>query len=141
MANAEQHKAAARRFFEVVWNQRRFDVLPEIFAPTLILNGQQVSRDVIEQAISARLAAFPDMHVTVDEQVAEGDKVSTRRTWTGTHSGVYRGIEPTGKRVTWTQISIVRFEEGKVVEDWPVADELTLLQQLGHIDQSIWDGR
>ena len=108
-------------------------MLPEIFAPTLILNGQEVSRDVIEQAISARLAAFPDIHVTVDEQVAEGDKVSTRRTWTGTHSGVYRGIEPTGKQATWTQISIVRFDEGKIVEDWPVADELALLQQLGHI--------
>ena len=133
MATVGQNKAAARRFFEVVWNQRRFEVLPEILAPTLIWNGQQVSRDVIEQAISARLAAFPDMHVTVDEQVAEGDKVSTRRTWTGTHRGVYRGIEPTGKQVTWTQISIVRFEEGKVVEDWAVADELTLLQQLGHI--------
>ena len=135
MANVGQNKAAARRFFEVVWNQRRFEVLPEIFAPTLILNGQEVSRDVIEQAISARLAAFPDMHVTVDEQVAEGDKVSTRRTWTGTHRGMYRGIEPTGKHVTWTQISIVRCEEGKIVEDWAVADELTLLQQLGHIVQ------
>ena len=133
MANVGQNKAAARRFFEVVWNQRRFEVLPEIFAPTLILNGQEVSRDVIERAISARLAGFPDIHVTVDERVAEGDKVSTRRTWTGTHSGVYRGIEPTGKQATWTQISIVRFDEGKVVEDWPVADELALLQQLGHI--------
>jgi predicted ester cyclase len=132
MANVGQNKAVARRFFEVVWNQRRLEVLPEILASTLIWNGQQVSRDVIEQAISARLAAFPDMHVTVDEQVAEGDKVSTRRTWTGTHSGVYRGIEPTGKQATWTQISIVRFEEGKVVEDWAVADELALLQQLGH---------
>ena len=133
MGNVGQNKAVARRFFEVVWNQRRFEVLPEIFAPTLILNGQQVSRDVIEQVISARLAAFPDMHVTVDEQVAEGDKVSTRRTWTGMHSGVYRGIEPTGKQVTWIQISIVRFEEGKIVEDWAIADELALLQQLGHI--------
>ena len=132
MANVGQNKAVARRFFEVVWNQRRLEVLPEILASTLIWNGQQVSRDVIEQAISARLAAFPDMHVTVDEQVAEGDKVSTRRTRTGTHSGVYRGIEPTGKQATWTQISIVRFEEGKVVEDWAVADELALLQQLGH---------
>ena len=133
MLIAEENKAAARRFFEEVWNQRRFEVIPEIFAPTLTFNGQQVSRDVIEQSISARLVAFPDIHVTVDEQVAEGDKVSTRRTWTGTHSGVYRGIEPTGKQVTWTQISIVRFEEGKIVEDWAVADELTLLQQLGHI--------
>ena len=133
MLIAEENKAAARRFFEEVWNQRRFEVIPEIFAPTLIFNGQQVSRDVIEQTISARLVAFPDIHVTVDEQVAEGDKVSTRRTWTGTHSGVHRGIEPTGKQVTWTQISIVRFEEGKIVEDWAVADELTLLQQLGHI--------
>ena len=132
MLTAKENKAAARRFFEEVWNQRRFEMIPEIFAPTLTFNGQQVSRDVIEQAISSRLVAFPDIHVTVDEQVAEGDKVSTRRTWTGTQSGVYRGVEPTGKLVTWTQISIVRFEEGKIVEDWAVADELALLQQLGH---------
>ena len=75
--------------------------------------------------------SFPDIRVTVDDQVAEGDKVSTRRTWQGTHQGPYHGIAATGRQVTWMQISIVRFSEGKIVEDWAVADELSVLQQLG----------
>jgi predicted ester cyclase len=81
----------------------------------------------------SRLSAFPDIQVTVDDQVAEGERVSTRRTWHGTHQGPYRGIAATGKRVTWTQISIVRLVGGRIVEDWAVADELSLLQQLGQI--------
>jgi len=67
----------------------------------------------------------------VDDQVAEGEQVSTRRTWRATHRGPYRGIAPTGKQVMWTQISVVRFSQGRIVEDWAVADELSILQQLG----------
>lgn len=81
--------------------------------------------------MAARRAAFPDIYVTVEDQVAEGDKVSTRRTWEATHRGSYRGIAATGKRVKWSQISIVRLADGKIAEDWAVADELSILQQLG----------
>jgi predicted ester cyclase len=59
--------------------------------------------------------------------------VSTRRTWRATHQGPYRGVAATGKSVTWSQISIVRFQDGYVVEDWAVADEVSILQQLGHL--------
>ena len=127
----QDHKAIVRRFFEEVWNQQKLDVVDEIFALNVILNGTSVSREAIKQLIIARRAAFPDIHVTVDDQVAEGDKVSTRRTWQATHQGSYRGLAATGKRVRWTQISIVRFAESRVVEDWAVADELSILQQLG----------
>jgi predicted ester cyclase len=128
---AQDHKAIARRFFEEVWNQQKLDVVDEIFALNVILNRTSVSREAIKQLVTARRAAFPDIHVTVDDQVAEGDKVSTRRTWQATHQGSYRGLAATGKRVRWTQISIVRFAESRVVEDWAVADELSILQQLG----------
>jgi predicted ester cyclase len=130
---AQDHKAIARRFFEEVWNQQKLDVVDEIFALNVILNGTSVSREAIKQLVTARRAAFPDIHVTVDDQVAEGDKVSTRRTWQATHQGPYRGLAATGKRVRWTQISIVRFAESRVVEDWAVADELSILQQLGQL--------
>ena len=126
-----EHKAIVRRFFEEAWNQQKLDVMDEVFAPTVVFNGQPVALEAIKQSLAGRRAAFPDIHVTVEDQAAEGDKVSTRRTWRGTHQGPYRGVAPTGKRVTWTQISIVRFAEGKIVEDWAVADELGLLQQLG----------
>jgi steroid delta-isomerase-like uncharacterized protein len=129
----DELKALVRRFFNEVWNQQRMDVIDEVFAPTVVLNGQAVKREAFRQIVSDRRAAFPDIRVTVEDQVAEGDKVSTRRTWHATHRGAYRGIAPTGKQVTWAQISIVRFAEGRIVEDWPVADELSLLQQLGHV--------
>ena len=126
-----EHKAIVRRFFEEAWNQGKLDVIDEVFAPIVIFNGQPVPLETIKQSLAGRRAAFPDIQVTIEDQVAEGDKVSTRRTWRGTHQGPYRGLAPTGKRVTWTQISIVRLSEGRIVEDWPVADELSLLQQLG----------
>jgi steroid delta-isomerase-like uncharacterized protein len=127
----EEHKMIVRRFFEEAWNQQNLNVVDEIFAPTVIFNGQSVTREALKQALAGRRVAFPDIQVTVDDQVAEGEKVSTRRTWRATHKGPYRGVAPTGKAVKWTQISVVRFSQGKIVEDWAVADELGILQQLG----------
>jgi predicted ester cyclase len=129
----EEHKAIVRRFFEDVWNKQRLEVVDEVFAATVLLNGQPVPREAIKQVVTARRVAFPDIQVAVEDQVAEGDKVSTRRTWQATHRGPYRGIAATGKRVKWAQISIVRLVEGRIVEDCPVADELSILQQLGHL--------
>ena len=129
----EEHKTIVRRFFDDVWKKQRLQVVDEVFAATVLLNGQPVPREAIKQVVTARRVAFPDIHVTVEDQVAEGDKVSTRRTWQATHRGPYRGIAATGKRVKWAQISIVRLVEGRIVEDWPVADELSILQQLGHL--------
>jgi len=130
MTTAE-HKMIVRRFFEEAWNQQNLNVVDEIFAPTVIFNGQSVTREALKQALAGRRVAFPDIQVTVDDRVAEGEKVSTRRTWRATHKGPYRGVAPTGKAVKWTQISVVRFSQGKIVEDWAVADELGIRQQLG----------
>jgi len=127
----EEHKAIVRRFFEDAWNRQNMNVIDEIFAPTVVFNGQPIPRDALKQALAARRVAFGDIRVTVDDQVAEGDKVSTRRTWEATHHGPYRGVPATGKRVKWTQVSIVRFADGRIAEDWAVADEVGLLQQLG----------
>jgi len=127
----EENKAIVRRFFEEAWNRQNMDVIDEIFASTVVFNGQSVTRDALKQTLAGRRAAFPDIQVTVDDQVAEGEKVSTRRTWRATHRGPYRGVAPTGKQVKWTQISVVRFSQSRIVEDWAVADELSILQQLG----------
>ena len=127
----EDHKMIVRRFFEEAWNRQNLNVVDEIFALTVIFNGQSVTREALKQALAGRRVAFPDIHVTVDDQVAEGERVSTRRTWQATHRGPYRGVAPTGKQVKWTQISIVRFSQGRIVEDWAVADEFSILQQLG----------
>jgi len=82
-------------------------VIDDIFAATVILNRQSVARDAFRQLVGARRVAL------------------------ATHQGPYRGVAATGKRVKWTQISVVRFVEGRIVEDWAVADELSILQQLG----------
>ena len=79
----EDHKMIVRRFFEEAWNQQNLNVVDEIFAPTVIFNGQSVTREALKQALAGRRVAFPDIQVTVDDQVAEGEKVSTRRTWQG----------------------------------------------------------
>src|SRR5499427_10685012 len=131
LMSEEGNKAIVRRFFEEVWNQQKENVIDEIFASTILFNGQSITRDTLKQALAGRRTAFADIHVTVDDQVPEGEKVSTRRTWRATHRGPYRGVPPTGKQVTWTQISVVRFSEGRIVEDWAVTDELSILQQLG----------
>jgi predicted ester cyclase len=115
---AAEHKAIVRRFFEDAWNEQKLEVIDDIFATVVLVNGKPLPRDALKQLVAARRASFPDITVTVDDQVAEGDKVSTRRTWEATQLGPYRGIAATGKRVKWTQISIVRFADGKIVEDW-----------------------
>ena len=78
-------------------------------------------------------AAFPDLHETVEDIFAEGDKVVTRFTMRGTHQGELMGIPPTGKQVTMTGMTIHRIVSGKIVEDWVVADFLGMMQQLGTI--------
>ena len=80
------------------------------------------------------LPAFPDGRETVEDQIAEGDKVVTRWSFRGTHNGVLFGIEPTGKNVTLTGIFIDRIEDGKIVEHWDEADILGLMEQLNPSD-------
>jgi predicted ester cyclase len=75
------------------------------------------------------------MHVTIDDLVAEGDKVAARYKWTGTHQGIFNGIPPTGKRVTITGLDLWRLRDGKCVEHWNQEDNLGLLQQLGAIPE------
>jgi steroid delta-isomerase-like uncharacterized protein len=83
------------------------------------------------KSIAALRAAFPDIHFDLEDVLAEGDKVVIRWTCTGTHRGEFRGIAPTGKRVSFPGMNIYRLRDGKIVERWGVEDGLSLLQQLG----------
>ena len=80
-------------------------------------------------------AAFPDLKMTIHDQAAEGDKVWTRKTATGTHQGELFGIPATGKQVSWKIIDIMTIRHGKVTEHWVVADVMSLMQQLGAVPQ------
>jgi hypothetical protein len=93
------------------------------------VTGAQALKEVF-----ARLhRAFPDLHITVEDLIAEGDKVVGRNTVTGTHEGEYMGIPPTGKSVAYSEIFIVRFVTGRIAETWGVVDVLSQMKQLGVI--------
>ncbi|RKT05543.1 steroid delta-isomerase-like uncharacterized protein [Streptomyces sp. 3211.6] len=87
----------------------------------------------LKQVWTVLLRAFPDLHVAVEDVIAEGDKVVFRNTVTGTHQGEYRGLPPTGKAVTYSEIFIFRYTEGRIAEIWGVVDVFSQMRQLGVI--------
>jgi steroid delta-isomerase-like uncharacterized protein len=133
---SEENKALARRFFEA-WNEGDLDAFDEVMAPDAVGHdpqdpfGAQTGPENAKQLASMYREAFPDVHFTVDEQIAEGDLVVSRWTATGTHEGELMGIPGTGKQSTITGISIDRVEGGQIVEGWTNWDTLGMMQQLG----------
>jgi len=135
--STEESKALVRRFYEEVFNHKNMAGIDAFVDPNSIEHalppGMPGGIKGSKQFIGMYLAAFPDLHLTVEDQVAEADKVTTRWTSRGTHQGELMGIPPTGKHVTVTGIDINRFEDGKSVEHWLNMDNLGMLQQLGVI--------
>ncbi len=132
---SEQNKKLMRRIFDEVWNQGNLETIDEIFSPDFVTHflppGTPPGKDGIRQYISMYRAAFPDVHIDVEDQIAEGDKVVTRTTIRGTHKGTFMGIPATGKKIQVSAIIITRFEDGQNVESWVEQDRLGLMQQLG----------
>jgi predicted ester cyclase len=118
----QANKDLVRAMIDQVWNAGRADRLPEFWV--------EETRDVAEGLHQILTAAFPDLHVQIEDMVAEADRVVIRLTFEGTHSGPFRGIEPTGRRVRFGAIRIYRLTGGKVAETWAYQDALGLLQQL-----------
>lgn len=131
--STEDNKALARRSYEA-FNQRNWSVYYELAAPDGVLHNASMTiqgLDAYKQFISMYLTAFPDAQFTIEDLIAEGDRVVVRYTFRGTHTGDLMGISPTGKQVTVTGINIVRIVNGKAVEGWQNGDTLGMLQQLG----------
>nr|BFE31290.1 ester cyclase [Actinomadura rugatobispora] len=109
----------------------------EVFDPDVVIRTPlpigMTGVGAIKEVFTKLLGAFPDLHVTIEDVIAEGDKVVSRNTVSGTHQGEYMGIPPTGKTVTWKEIMIARFEDGRVTETWGVVDVLAQMRQLGVI--------
>ena len=133
--STEENKAKQRRVWEEVFNKGDLSVADELIATNYVYHGpmgmEYKGPEGFKQMVTMTRTAFPDLHVTIDDMVAEGDKVVSRYTMTGTHKGEYMGIAPTGKQVTMTAANFYRFEGGKEVEDLPYSDSLALYQQLG----------
>jgi hypothetical protein len=137
--SAKDLKALMRRFIEV-WNKGKaatMTMIDEICDPHLVYysgSGEDVhGLKTYKQFMGEFYDAFPDTHITLDDIVAEGDKVVTRYLLAGTHKGKYMGIPATNKKVTISVIEIDRFASGKIIEEWVKYDTLGFMQQLGVI--------
>jgi steroid delta-isomerase-like uncharacterized protein len=138
--STEENKATVRRYFEEVLNQGNLALVDELNAPNWVYHDPVVpdvrTLEDYTQWFTAIRSAFPDFHVTIEDLIAEGDQVVVRYTWRGTNTGDFvtpMPIPATGKQVTATGMSIVRFAGGKGVEVWNQTDSLGLFQQLGVI--------
>lgn len=133
----EEIKAIIRRVFGEIYNQGHLDVADEVFAAEYIwhnVSGPDVhGSEGMKRHVAMVRNAFPDIHVTTEDMIAEGDRVASRWTIVGTHKGEFVGIPPTGVQVMFTGILISRISNGKIVEDWENSDVLGMLQQLGVI--------
>lgn len=141
--SAEQNKANYRRFMEEVWNRNNLAVVDEIASPDLVVHylppGTPPGGETIKQSLASLRAAFPDLEITFENLIAEGDKVAVHCKMTGTHRGPFHSktlIPATGRRVSVEGVEMWRFnDEGKWVELTGGFDQLALLQQLGVIPE------
>ncbi len=135
--SAEENKAVVRRSVEEGWNAGNMDVIGECYAAMYVHHDPSQPQVRDYQGLlnwSAGMAStLPDAHTTIEDLIAEGDKVVKRWTVRGTHQGELMGIPPTGKPVTRAGVTIYRLEGGQIVEGWWTYDSLGLLQQLGVI--------
>jgi steroid delta-isomerase-like uncharacterized protein len=136
MTTAENKKVIAAFVKEVI-NQGRLQRADDLVALDFVeldpLPGQQQGREGLKDVIGGMRAAFPDIHWVMEEMVAEGDKVVSRFTWTGTHRATFLGIPSTGRRVTVKGVVIDRLADGKMAESRMLMDALGMMQQLGVI--------
>ena len=134
---SEANKALFRRFIDEVLNAKNPDMIDELIGDPFTDHSPPPDtapgREGMKQMMSMFFSAFPDLHVSIDQLIAEGDIVAGHMTTSGTHQGEFMAISPTGKRVSFSEIHIVRIANGKAVEHWGNQDDLAMMQQLGVI--------
>lgn len=135
--SAEDNIALVRRYLDEVVHTGKMGADSSLLATDHVAHNAgsppAQGQDVWKQGAVALYSAFPDIHVTFEDEMAMGDKVVIRWTVRATHTGALMNIPATGKPVTWTGITIVRVADGKIVEQWQEVDLLGLMQQLGVI--------
>ena len=130
----EENKAIIRRFVEEVQSKHDVDLMDELFSPDFYDHGRLSTTHTLEESkrfFTMSFVAFPDLRADIHDQVAEGDKVVTRKTFHGTHQGEFMGVPPTGKKVSFDVIDIFRVVDGRISEHWFEGDMMGLMQQLG----------
>jgi steroid delta-isomerase-like uncharacterized protein len=131
---SERNKAQVRRVIEEIYNGGDLDVVDEVAVSDLVIRigSEEIrGRGEIKRYVAGLRAGFPDLNLTIEDQIAEGDMVVTRWTARGTHGGEFQGIPATGRTVRVTGTDIDRIVDGKTVDCWVNMDQLGLMQQLG----------
>ena len=130
----ESNKAAKLKYIEA-FNAENLDMIDDLFAPGYVLHASGLpdveGPGALKEMVSSSLSALSEAAITVEDMVAEGDKVATRWSLTAIHSGDFMGVPATNRRITMTGILIDQFEGGRVVEAWENLDMYGLMQQLG----------
>lgn len=121
---------------ETVWNRGDLDAVDEFVAESYVEHDPTVADtlqgpEAYKANVEAFRSAFPDITVTIEDTLVEGDRIALRQRFTGTHRGPFMGLEPTGKRVDVSALLICRIDDGKIAETWVQTDTLDLLAQLG----------
>ncbi len=132
----QENEAIVRRTWEELFNQGKLAVADELISPDFknhAAPGSPPGPASFKGLVTFYRSAFPDAQFTIEDLLADDDKVVMRNTFSGTHRGPFMGVAPTGRRVSQEQIHIVRVASGQVVEHWAVRDDLNLLRQLGVI--------
>jgi steroid delta-isomerase-like uncharacterized protein len=136
---AEDKKVLARRSWEEIVNKRNPDAIDEFYAPAFVWHepdGDIQGYEQAKQFVSTFFKGFPDINITVDDVIGEGDQVVSRYTIRGTHQGETEEFgPPTNKQMELEGITVHRFEDGKIVEEWERYDNLSVLQQLGLVPE------
>ena len=130
----------ALRWFEEVWNQRRTDTIDELLTDESVSYSEsgplRGSREFRERAHAVSLSAFPDLRITVEGTVAEGDEVVVRWSVQATHLGDGLGFPPTGRAVSFRGMTWIRFRDGKMIEGWDCWNQAGLIQSLREPESS-----
>ena len=136
MSIAENNKAIVRRQIEEMWNKGNLDLAQEFFTSDFVGHDPFLSEEIhgpegFKEFVATSRASLPDLHMRIEDQIAEGDRVATRYVIFGTYEGEVQGIRATGKRVEVSGTGIDRLSGGKIAESWEHYDALGMLQQLG----------
>jgi steroid delta-isomerase-like uncharacterized protein len=134
------NKATFQRFQDVINTgdaELIAKTIDEVVAPDVLVRTPlpvgATGADALKEVFTRLLRAFPDLHITIEDMIGEGDKLVSRNTVTGTNLGEYMGRPPTGRSVTYNEIFILRFADGRIAETWGVVDILAQMRQLGVI--------
>ena len=127
----EENKAIVRKMIEA-FNRRNFAIVDELTAPDFIEHTHRYKgREANKQFLNMHVKGFPDFNMAIEEIIAEGDNVWVRFKVTGTHTGEFHGLTPTGAKVTFASVQMYRIVDGKIAECWAVSDSAEFLRQLG----------